>query len=196
MARLAVLLTAVLLLAGCATKVTRIEPDEVRDLSGRWNDSDSRLVAEAMIADCLNHPWLDDFTRRSGRKPDLIVGQVRNRSSEHISSETFTKELERAVLNSGKAQFVASAAEREGVRDERREQDLNAAPETRKPQGMEAGADFMLIGTLNSILDREGKEAIVFYQVDLELIDMTSNRKVWIGEKKIKKYVERARYKL
>lgn len=189
------LFLALVFLGGCAPRVTRIEPGEVRDLSGRWNDTDSRLTAEAMIQDCLNHPWLEDFSRRAGKKPDLIVGQIRNRSSEHISTETFTKDLERAVLNSGRAQFVASAAEREGVREERLEQDLNAAPETRKPMGMEAGADYMLIGTLNSIVDREGKEMIVFYQVNLELVDMTSNRKVWIGEKKIKKYVERARYK-
>jgi len=192
---LLILLATLVLLGGCATRVTRIEPDAVRDLSGRWNDTDSRLVAETMIQDCLNHPWLDDFVRRSGQRPDLIVGQIRNRSSEHISTETFTKDLERAVINSGRAQFVASAIEREGIREERREQDVNAAPETRKPMGMEAGADFMLIGTLNSIVDREGKEMIVYYQVNLELVDMTSNRKVWIGEKKIKKYVERARYK-
>ena len=184
-----------LLFSGCATRVTRIDPGEVRDLSGRWNDTDSQLVAEAMIQDCLNRPWVGEFSARHGRKPDLIVGQIRNRSSEHISTETFTKDLERAVLNSGQANFVASAAERQGVREERLDQDANAAPETRKAMGMEAGADFMLIGTINSIIDREGKEAVVFYQVDLELVDMTSNRKVWIGNKKIKKFVERARFK-
>jgi hypothetical protein len=186
-----------LLLAACssATKVTRIDVGEVRDLSGRWNDTDSQLVAEAMIQDCLNRPWVTEFSSRNSRRPDLIVGQVRNRSSEHISTETFTKDLERAVLNSGLANFVASSAERQGVREERLDMDVNAAPETRKAMGMETGADFMLIGTINSIIDREGSEAVVFYQVDLELVDMTSNRKVWIGNKKIKKFVERARFK-
>lgn len=192
---LLVLAATLMLLSGCATKVTRIDVGEVRDLSGRWNDTDSQLVAEAMIQDCLNRPWLTEFSTRHGRRPDLIVGQIRNRSSEHISTETFTKDLERAVLNSGLASFVASAAERQGVREERLDQDVNAAPETRKAMGMEAGADFMLIGTINSIIDREGKEAVVFYQVDMELVDMSNNRKVWIGNKKIKKFVERARFK-
>ncbi|HBT82150.1 MAG: penicillin-binding protein activator LpoB [Desulfuromonadales bacterium GWD2_61_12] len=186
---------SLLLLGGCAPKVTRIEAGEVRDLSGRWNDSDSQMVAEAMIQDCLNRPWLSEFSAKSGKKPDIIVGQIRNRSSEHISAETFTKDLERALLNSGRASFVASAEERQGVREERLDMDVNAAPETRQTMGMEAGANFMLIGTLNSITDREGKDAVVFYQVNLELVDLSNNRKVWIGDKKIKKFVERARYR-
>jgi hypothetical protein len=121
---------------------------------------------------------------------------VRNRSSEHLSTETFTKDLERALINSGRASFVASAEERLGVREERLDQDLNAAPETRKAPGMEAGADYMLIGAVNSIIDREGREKVVYYQVNLELVDMANNRKVWIGDKKIKKFVERTRFGL
>lgn len=189
---------AVLLLlpAACSTKVSRIDVGEVRDLSGRWNDTDSRLVAEAMVQDCLNHPWLAQHTSQAGRKPDVIVGRILNRSAEHISTETFTKDLERALINSGRANFVASSEERLGVREERLDQDIHASPETRKSPGMEAGADYMLIGSINSIVDREGREKVVYYQVSLELVDMTSNRKVWIGDKKIKKFIERARFGL
>lgn len=183
-------------LVACGTKVARIDVDEVRDLSGRWNDTDSRLVAEAMVQDCLSHAWITQFTVRTGKKPDVIVGQIRNRSSEHISTGTFTKDLERALVNSGRANFVASAEERLGVREERLDQDIHASPDTRKTPGMEAGADYMLIGSINSIVDREGKERVIYYQVDLELVDMSTNRKVWIGDKKIKKYVKKARFGL
>jgi len=191
---LPLLLAALLLPAGCGTKVSRIDVGEVRDLSGRWNDTDSRLVAETMVQDCLGHPWLGQFSARTARQPDVIVGRILNRSAEHISTETFTKDLERALVNSGRANFVASAEERLGVREERLDQDIHASPESRKSPGMEAGADYMLIGSINSIVDREGGDKVVYYQVDLELVDMTSNRKVWIGDKKIKKFVERARF--
>jgi penicillin-binding protein activator len=188
---------ALLLLSACGgTKVTRMEVDEVRDLSGRWNDTDSRMVAETMIQDCMNHPWITQFSSRTGKQPDVIVGAIRNRSSEHISTETFTKDLERALIKSGRANFVASAEERLGVRSERLDQDLHASPDSRKAPGMEAGADYMLTGTINSIIDQEGREKVVYYQVNLELIDMSNNRKVWIGDKKIKKFVDRSRLKL
>jgi uncharacterized protein (TIGR02722 family) len=184
-------MTVLLLLVGCSTKVERMEIGEVKDLSGRWNDSDSQMVSEAMVQDCLNHPWLSDYSIRSGKKPDLIVGSIRNRSSEHIATEVFVKDLERALVNSGRANFVASSEERSDVRSERLDQDLNAAPETRNAPGMEAGADFILIGSINSIMDQEKGEKVIFYQVDLELVDMRNNRKVWLGNKKIKKSVSR-----
>jgi hypothetical protein len=59
--------------------------------------------------------------------------------------------------------------------------------------GEETGADLMMIGTINSIPDQDGGKAVVFYQTNMELVEIESNRKVWIGEKKIKKYVERAK---
>lgn len=192
--RFFVLLFLVSVLVGCGTKVTRMEVEEGKDLSGRWNDTDSRLVAEEMVKDCLERPWLNQFTVQNGKVPDVIVGQIANRSTEHISTETFIKDLERTLLNSGRVGFVASSGERQGVREERADQAQHATAETAKAARREAGADFMLIGSINSIIDREGKRQVVFYQVDLELIDMVDNRKVWIGNKKIKKYVERSKF--
>lgn len=197
-ARLFRLMLALLLVvsAGCSTEVTRMNVNSVKDLSGRWNDTDSRLVAEAMIQQCLGHPWLAEFSGRAGRRPDIIVGRIRNRSSEHIDTGTFVNDLQRALIDSGRADFVASADERQGARAERLDMDTNASPDSRKAPGMEAGADYMLLGDIDSITDQEGHDKVVYYQVDLELVDMTTNRKVWIGDKKIKKFVDRPRFGL
>jgi len=69
------------------------------------------------------------------------------------------------------------------------DQAKNASVKTAKSMGQEYGADFMLKGQINSIDDQAGKQALKYYQVELELIDMTTNEKVWIGQKKIKKTV-------
>lgn len=188
-------LLAGVLLGGCGSsmpEVRRVDPNTQTDISGRWNDTDSRLVSEAMIDDCLEGRWLLDFKRaHEGRKPRVIVGTVRNRSLEHINVRTFVADLERAITNSGRARFVASRTEREEVRDERLDQAEHASEETRKEPGREHGADFMLQGEINSTLDRAGGLAAVYYQVNLTLVDLETNEKVWIGEKKIKKVVER-----
>lgn len=182
--------------AGCGTTVTRMSSSEVTDLSGEWNDTDSRLVSEEMIQDALSRAWLATSTRQLKRPPVVIVGEVRNLSHEHINTNTFVSDLERALINSGQVEFVASKGERGGVREERKDQDVNATEESRKAAGREFGADFMLSGTINTIYDVEGRTQIRFYQVDLTLISMVDNRKVWIGQKKIKKEVKRASVRL
>lgn len=192
--RLTVLMSLSLMLAvaGCATEVTRMDAGEVKDLSGAWNDTDSQQVSEEMIRDVLDRPWFGEFTREKNRQPAVIVGEVSNLSHEHINVNTFVADMERALINSGKVQFVASSTERQEIRGERKDQDLNASEATRKAMGLEKGADFMLKGTINTIIDASGKTQLRYYQVDLTLISMADNRKVWVGQKKIKKLVERS----
>jgi len=188
---------ALVFFAGCGgKKVTRIDTDTTIDLSGKWNDADSRMVAEEMIRDCLSKPW---YQRYEGDRatPRVIVGKVRNRSHEHINTETFIKDIERTLINSGKVEFVAGKTEREQLREEKVDQmSGHASEETMKALGNEAGADLMLYGSINTIADTEGNQMIMYYQVDLELVEIESNRKLWIGTKKIKKHITRSKAKL
>jgi uncharacterized protein (TIGR02722 family) len=191
-------LGTILLITSCAStpKIERTAIDTIIDLSGRWNDTDSRMVSEEMIRDCLNRPWLERFkTKHNGEIPTIVVGRVRNRSHEHINVQTFVKDLERALINSGEIQFVASKEEREGLREERKDQAKHASDETMKGPGEEIGADFILIGSINTIRDDIGGKAVMFYQTNLELINMVNNIKVWIGEKKIKKLIKKKKLK-
>jgi uncharacterized protein (TIGR02722 family) len=183
--------------SGCSSKkvVSRVETDEVIDLSGRWNDTDSRLVSEEMISDCLTKPWTAQHWGEYNTHPVIIVGNVRNKTSEHISMGTFIGDIELAIINSGEAKIVASSEEREQVRDERADQQSFSSPETMKKWGQEHGADYMLSGVINSIEDQEEGERVIFYQVDLSLIHLEKNTKVWQGQEKIKKYISRKKYK-
>ncbi len=181
------------LLAGCGTQVTRLNPNDTVDLSGSWNDTDSRLVAEEMIQDALSHPWIAQYESRAGQAPTLIVGRVRNLSHEHININTFVNDMERALINSGRVNFVASSQERSEIREERIDQDLNATEQTRNAAGNETGADFMLKGQINTIIDVASDDQVRYYQVDLTLISMKDNRKVWLGQKKIKKLIENSK---
>ncbi len=184
-------LTTTLVLSSCSSsrKVERVDPEKQIDLSGRWNDTDSKLVAEEMIKDALARPWSNDFAEANGKKPVVIVGLVRNKSHEHISTETFIKDIEREFINSGKVRVVQAGEAREDLRKERGEQQEFASAETQKKWGKELGADFMMQGTINTIVDAYKKEKVVFYQIDVELSNLETNEKVWIGSKKIKKMV-------
>jgi len=172
-------------------KVTRVEVNEQIDVSGNWNDTDSRFVSEEMVKDSLARAWVDDFRDKKRERPRVIVGTVLNKSHEHINTETFVKDLERELTNSGRVKFVAAKDQRDEIREERADQAKNAEASTVKAMGHEYGADFMLKGQINTIFDEAGKTALKYYQVELEMIDMLTNEKVWIGQKKLKKVVER-----
>ncbi|MDT8452408.1 MAG: penicillin-binding protein activator LpoB [Gammaproteobacteria bacterium] len=183
-------------MAACKPTITREDPNTVIDLSGNWNDTDSRKVSQEMIQDVLSQRWLSKFNASHGRIPTVIVGKVRNLSHDHINTQTFVSDIRRALINSGEVSFVASSEERGEIRGERKDQDLNASEETRKAMGNETGADFMLKGTINSIVDAIKGEQTRFYQVDLTLIDLSSNQLVWVGQQKIKKSIAQSGLRL
>ena len=178
--------------AACASRrVTRVDPATEVDLSGRWNDTDSRLVAEAMIDEVLSAPWLNE----RAEPPVIVLGPVENQTLEHIPTETFLKEIERALAGSSRVTVVSAPGERDPVRHERADQQEHARPSTRAAHGAETGADVMLAGVISAIEDREGGKRVYYYQVNLSLTDLETNEKVWLGQKKLKKVVGRGRFK-
>jgi uncharacterized protein (TIGR02722 family) len=193
--RIGLVALALLSLAGCSqeTKITRVDAGVVTDLSGRWNDTDSRMVAESMIKEALEYPWLNNFSSSKHRQPVVVVGAIMNNSHEHIDVNTFVADLERELTNSQKVTFVAAKGDREELRTERKEQAIHAREDTQKAPGKEIGADYMMKGTIATILDEAEGTKAVFYQIDLQMVDLESNAKVWYGQKKIKKVVEKKR---
>ncbi len=192
-----VVLVLILLVAACAgPSVKRTEVDESIDLSGKWNDTDSRLVAEEMILDCMERPWLQRYEgTHSGKPPTVIVGTVKNRSHEHINTQVFIKDLERALINSGRVAFVASKDERVELREEKADQQYGfTSRESQKSISKEVGAEYMLQGSINTIKDEIKGKYVILYQVNLELIELETHLKKWIGQKEIKKYVKRSRF--
>ena len=180
-----------------AKRVTRIEPSAVTDLSGRWNDTDSRLVANELVVQTLADGWARRYTdQHGGEAPTVIVGDFTNRTLEHIALGTFVKDIEKALITTGAARVVASRDERRELREERKDQQQYSRADTRARAGQEVGARYALTGGVQAIEDVDGRERVIFYQVDATIVDLETNAKVWVGQHKIKKYVERARFGL
>ncbi len=188
------LLGTIVLVNSCgkSVEVARVDPGKEIALTDKWNDEDSRLVAEEMINDMLSYPWISQFNQRFPEKEPLVtVQRVRNKSHEHIAVDTFVNDIKRAVIRSGKAGFIATLEERQDTRAELADQDMNASADTRMEMGEEDGANFALSGTINSIVDQLDGQRVTYFQVDLKLINLQTAREVWNGSKKIKKFMER-----
>ncbi len=190
---LSFLLIGSFVINGCAParpEVARIDPDEDVDLTGEWSADDSRRVAATMVSDALNRPWLDRFEEEEGGRPTVIVGLFRNRGAQHIDHEMFTNDIQRELINSGRVDFVAGEEQREALREERQDQAEFADPETAAALGMEAGADYMLQGTFMSDSQRVEGTRVISYRVDMELMNLQTNRIAWQGTERIRKRVD------
>lgn len=179
-------------MTGCFPQrnVQRIDPNEQTDLSGRWNDTDANIVSQELTAQLLGEKWLHRFElANNNERPVLIVGLINNKTHEHIDAETFIKNIEREIIKNGSARLVQAGDKRDALRNERADQQEFASLNTAKKWGLELGADFILQGSINSIVDEYDKKKTVTYQINLELTHLENNEIVWIGEKKIKKFI-------
>lgn len=198
MKKILCLMSGLILLFSCgpSINVTRVSTDSAIDLSGKWNDTDAQMVSKEMLDQMFGSGWINKYkNEHKGKTPVLIVGNISNKTSEHINTQIFSKEIEKYCINSGLVDFVASSDERKEIREERLEQQENASMETIKQIGKETGADFMLKGIISSTEDAIDGIKAVYYQVNLELINIETNKKSWIGDKKIKKVISRSKWK-
>lgn len=191
MHRIVLPILMIFIVASCQTrKVTRIDPSTEIDLSGRWNDVDSRKVADQMIYDLFESEKFKEYSRQLGRKPVIIVGDILNKTTEHIDAANFVKKFEAVIHNSNMADIVESDSFRDKLRVERTQQSDFADPSTAKQFGKELGADVMLFGEMTSEIDTYNNKRVVNYITTLFLTDIETNRRIWYGQNEIKKFVK------
>ncbi|MCL2214162.1 MAG: penicillin-binding protein activator LpoB [Treponema sp.] len=184
MKKLFVILVTVFILSACgSTNVKRVESGSQPDLSGYWNDIDVRKVCDALINDCLLSPRVDQAIRASGsRIPMVIVGRFRNASSEQIDTEIISLRMENAIFNSGRLNFVSGGDTRDDIRLERLDQQNWASEETMAKMRRETGADYMMTGSVHTIVDRERNRTVRTYYVTAELTNIETNERMWMSQ--------------
>ena len=199
MKKLLIITVFVILFSACGSSpVSRVQSGTQPDLSGYWNAIDVKIVCEALIAECLSNSRVDQAIRQSGsRKPVVIVGRFNNFSDEHIDTEIISATMETVIFNSGRLDFVAPAGLRQELRAERYDHLLNASEETASRLGREIGADYMLTGSVRTIVDREGNRTVRTYFVTAELTNIETNARMWLGQNsEITKIITRPRNSL
>jgi uncharacterized protein (TIGR02722 family) len=197
----AVVLISVWAFSACGSlnpDVMRVDAGTQIDLSGYWNDTDVRIVCEALIKDCLNSPRVDQAIKaKAGKIPVVLVGRFRNESDEHIDTSIISNTMEVMLSKSGKLELVAGGGVRDEIRAERHDQQSNASEATAAALGKETGADFLLTGTVRTIIDKADNKTARTYFVNAEMSNIETNQRMWMGQNSgIKKVITRAKAKL
>lgn len=193
----AAVFTGLIMVSCGSTKVSRVDSDEVIDLDGYWNESDVRIVCDSLIEECISSPRIAKFEGQQGRAPVVIIDSIRNQSSEHIDTSIVEKKFQTAIINSGVMEFVSSSTERQALREEKADQADHSTYDTAKEMDQETGADFMLKGSVKTIIQSAGDKTVRTYYIYAELHDIKTNKIVWMAENdSIKKVIKRQKAKL
>ncbi len=180
---------------GSGRQVARVSADTQTDLSGKWNDTDAKMVSENLIKGCFEAYWHQRFLDEEGRRPAVRVRSVVNKTDEHIDSQVFIKNIERVMVNSGKATVLAQVGAELGAVEGEQDRAISGrqSDDTAVSVGNETGADFVVSVRITSILDQVAGKQAKLYKVTFELINSTTSEKAWIGDYEIKKLISQSR---
>jgi len=164
------------------------DPNKVEVISDRWNETDARKTAEAMIKGMLSKAWLEDYrSAHGGKKPIVIVDEVENRTDEHIDTRALSEFIRDELINSRKVRFLNKKA-REKILKELKYQQSGAVAEKKAIKGgRQLGAQFMLSGALSSNVQTQKGLKTVTYQTNLTLTNLESAELEWSEKYLIKK---------
>ncbi len=187
---------AIVVLGGCSSySVKRVSLDTEGGVTSRWTDTDARLTADTLIRKAMDSSWMTEFHQKHGRVPVVALGQIINRSDQHINTRIFLNHFQDDLINSGKVIFVTgSSAHREATSAEREYQMRNARSSTIHAPGQQTGADFLLTGSINSYVASRGGKTVRFYETHLKAINLNSNEIIWGAEYRVKKIAHQSSY--
>lgn len=188
-------ISLLILLAACPCfakkNVNRVDASKQVDLSGKWNDTDARIVSESLIEQALSSGGFEAYKEELGRKPFISVGNFRNDTSEYINTAIISDGIETAIINSGKAKFIVSNKNwQEMQADMADQQAWQADMSKHKEIANRTQADLNLTGSVKSIVDTDNKTSVRTYFVYAQLENFETGEIIWRGEnKEIKKVI-------
>lgn len=173
---------------GCAgprafTKGTYEDPKTIALLDDQFNENDMQLIAKKMVASILEAPLLTS----EGKLPAVMLGKMRNRTTEHIDMVALSDKIKTELIQSGKLRFVDVTNRRDIAEEYDYQQSGYVDPSQAKAPGKQTGSDYILTGTLSANVQEVGKDKLVYYKATFQLTDLSSSEIVWTDEKEIRK---------
>lgn len=182
---------AAVALSGCTTNVQYGDATSVEKTNTDFGSTDLQQIAEKMVDSLLTFPPMVEATNKT--RPVMFIDKIKNKTTEHIDTESITDSISNRVLRSGKYRFVDMAK----VDDVRKQMQFQTDsemvnPETAVKLGRQIGAEYMMYGNLASIVKREGSATDVYYKFTLKLMKLETGIVEWSDEKEIRKTAKKS----
>ncbi|MFZ3230400.1 MAG: penicillin-binding protein activator LpoB [Pseudobdellovibrio sp.] len=184
---LSLVVVSILGLSACGPKAfVKGQYDDVNRenlLNDQWSETDMQVVVKAMVDSLVQHPSIAN----AKKLPVVIVTNLQNKTSEHIDTQSIMDMVRVELTNSGKVSFIDKEA-REDISNEYDYQNNGSVSgETKKSPGGQIGADFIINGRLDSIVQEVGKDKSVFYKLTLNMTNLKTSVIAWTNQKQMRK---------
>lgn len=158
-------------------------------LTDKWSESDMQAAVKDLVNSAVSHPSISN----AKRPPIVMVTRLQNKTSEHVDTQSITDMFQVELMRSGKVTFVDKAA-REDISDEYDYQDSGMVErESKKGKGGQVGADFIMNGRLDSIVQEAGKDKTVYYKLTMNLTNLKTGLIQWTDHKQLRKQFKKKR---
>lgn len=191
------LIMAALVLSACASgpKVSYGDATSVETTTTGFGSTDLQTIAATLVDDLVSFPPIVQMTAQ--RRPVVFVDKIKNKTTEHIDTESITDTVQTKLLKSGKFRFVDMTAVRAIQEQMNFQMDSGMVdPAKAVAFGKQTGAEFMLYGNMSSIVKRNSSTKDVYYKFTLKLVNLESGIMEWAGEKEIRKTGEKSFFSL
>lgn len=152
-------------------------------MNDQWSETDMQKSVQSMVASLTAHPVIAN----AKTPPVVMVTQLQNKTSEHIDTQSIMDMVRVELMQTGKVTFIDKEA-RGDIADEYNYQNSGmTSGETKKGPGGQVGADFIVNGRLDSIVQEVGKDKTVYYKMTLNLTNLKTSVITWTDHKQIRK---------
>lgn len=159
------------------------DPEKENLMNDQWSETDMQNAVKTMVESMVNHPAI----AKAQTPPVLMVTNLQNKTSEHIDTQSIMDMVRVELTNSGKVAFVDKEA-RQDIQDEYNYQDSGMVNDsTKKGPGHQVGADFIVNGRLDSIVQEVGKDKTVYYKLTLNMTNLKTGVIAWTNQKQMRK---------
>ncbi len=176
---------------GCSSTVRYGDAGAVETTTTGFGSTDLQQIATKMVDSLLSFPPIVQVT--TDRRPVMFVDTVKNKTSEHIDTESVTDTISTRLLRSGKFRFVdmTKVAALEKQLDYQNESG-NVSDATAARRGQQVGAEYMMYGNLSSIVKRDSGDKDVYYKFTLKLLHVQTGIVEWADEQEIRKTAKKS----
>lgn len=182
-----------LLVVGCTPTMQYGDPGSAKPLSVEFGSSDLQQIGEAMVDSLLTFPPIVELT--SQKRPVLIVDKVKNKTMQHIDTESITDSIRAKLIRSGKFRFIDRTTDEALIAETKIQQESGmVAKETAVDFGQQIGAEYMLTANFSEIRQKQGNVTDTYYKFTMNLKNLKTGILEWSDEKEIRKVFKKSTF--